>query len=57
MPCCHKMYEEDDIMIRCAIYDRVSTDLQVEKGLSLATQKDDLTQYAKDHGYFIVGYY
>lgn len=57
MPCCHKMYEEDDIMIRCAIYDRVSTDLQVEKGLSLATQKDDLTQYAKDHGYVIVGYY
>ncbi len=44
-------------MIRCAIYDRVSTDLQVEKGLSLATQKDDLTQYAKDHGYVIVGYY
>lgn len=44
-------------MIRCAIYDRVSTDLQVEKGLSLATQKDDLTRYAKDHGYVIVGYY
>ena len=44
-------------MIRCAIYDRVSTDMQVEKGLSLATQKDDLTNYANEHGYFIVGYY
>ena len=44
-------------MIRCAIYDRVSTDIQVEKGLSLATQKDDLTNYANEHGYFIVGYY
>lgn len=44
-------------MIRCAIYDRVSTDIQVEKGLSLATQKDDLTQYATEHGYVIVGYY
>ena len=44
-------------MIRCAIYDRVSTDLQVEKGLSLATQKDDLTKYAQEQGYVIVGYY
>lgn len=44
-------------MIRCAIYDRVSTDMQVEKGLSLATQKDDLTKYANEHNYTIVGYY
>lgn len=44
-------------MIRCAIYDRVSTELQAEKGLSLATQKDDLTNYAKEHGYLIVDYY
>ncbi len=44
-------------MIRCAIYDRVSTDLQVEKGLSLDTQKAALTQYANDHGYIIVDYY
>ena len=44
-------------MIRCAIYDRVSTDLQVEKGLSLDAQKAALTQYANDHGYIIVDYY
>ena len=44
-------------MIRCAIQDRVSTDIQVEKGHSLATQKDDLTKYANEHSYTIVGYY
>ena len=43
--------------IRCAIYDRVSTDLQVEKGLSLDTQKELLTEYALSHGYEIVDYY
>lgn len=44
-------------MIRCAIYDRVSTERQVMEGLSLETQKADLTRYAKDHGYHIVDYY
>lgn len=44
-------------MVRCAIYDRVSTDWQVANGLSLETQKDDLTQYANEHNYTIVGYY
>lgn len=43
--------------IRCAIYDRVSTDLQVEQGLSLDTQRELLTEYATSHGYDIVGYY
>ena len=43
--------------IRCAIYDRVSTDLQVETGLSLDTQKELLTEYAVSHGYEIVDYY
>lgn len=43
--------------IRCAIYDRVSTDIQVEKGLSLDTQKELLTEYALSHGYQIVDYY
>lgn len=43
--------------IRCALYDRVSTDSQVENGISLDTQKDALTEYAKNHGYEIVGYY
>lgn len=44
-------------IIRCAIYDRVSTDIQVQQGLSLDTQKELLTEYAKEHGYEIVDYY
>lgn len=43
--------------IRCALYDRVSTDNQVEHGISLDTQRDALEEYAKKHGYEIVGYY
>lgn len=43
--------------IRCAIYDRVSTDIQAESGLSLDTQKELLTEYARSHGYEIVDYY
>ena len=43
--------------IRCAIYDRVSHDLQVQSGLSLDTQKEVLTEYANSHGYEIVDYY
>lgn len=43
--------------IRCAIYDRVSTDMQAKDGLSLDAQKDALTSYATAHGYEIVGYY
>lgn len=43
--------------IRCALYDRVSTENQAENGISLDTQKDALTEYAKSHGYEIVGYY
>ncbi len=43
--------------IRCALYDRVSTENQVEHGISLDTQKDALTEYALNHGYEIVGYY
>lgn len=43
--------------IRCALYDRVSTDNQVEHGISLDTQRDALTEYATRHGYEIVGYY
>lgn len=44
-------------MIRCAIYDRVSTDLQVKEGLSLEAQRKLLTDYATDHHYEIVDYY
>lgn len=43
--------------IRCAIYDRVSTDIQAQHGLSLDTQKELLTEYALSHGYEIVDYY
>lgn len=43
--------------IRCAIYDRVSTDLQVKEGLSLEAQKQALTDYALAQNYEIVGYY
>lgn len=43
--------------VRCAIYDRVSHDLQVQGGLSLVTQKELLTEYALSKGYEIVDYY
>lgn len=43
--------------IRCGIYDRVSSDLQVRNGLSLDTQKQLLTDYALSKGYEIVDYY
>lgn len=43
--------------IRCAIYDRVSTELQVKEGLSLDAQREALTEYALRHGYEIIGYY
>lgn len=43
--------------IRCAIYDRVSTDIQARHGLSLDTQKELLTEYALSHSYEIVDYY
>lgn len=43
--------------IRCAIYDRVSTEMQAKEGLSLDAQRQALTDYALSHGYEIVGYY
>ena len=43
--------------LRCALYDRVSHDLQVKHGLSLDTQKELLTEYANSHGYEIVDFY
>ncbi len=43
--------------IRCAIYDRVSTDIQVAEGLSLEAQEAALINYAKAHNYEIVGIY
>lgn len=44
-------------MIRCAIYDRVSTKEQVMFGISMEAQMEALTQYAVEHEYEIVGYY
>lgn len=44
-------------MIRCAIYDRVSTEMQVKDGLSLEAQRQALTDYALAHHYTIVDYY
>ncbi len=43
--------------IRCALYDRVSTEIQVKDGLSLEAQREALTNYALSHGYEIVDYY
>lgn len=48
---------KDSKIIRCALYDRVSTDLQAKEGLSLDAQRQALTDYAVAHGYKIVGYY
>lgn len=44
-------------MIRCALYDRVSTAIQVRDGLSLDAQRKALISYANAHGYRIVGIY
>jgi DNA invertase Pin-like site-specific DNA recombinase len=44
-------------MIRCAIYIRVSTEEQAIHGLSIETQRDSLTEYAKNNSYEIIDYY
>ncbi len=44
-------------MIRCAIYIRVSTEEQAIHGLSIDTQKQELTDYARNNNYEIVDYY
>lgn len=44
-------------IIRCAIYDRVSTDYQAENGISLDAQRKALTDYAVSKGYRIAGIY
>ena len=43
--------------IRCGLYDRVSTELQAQFGLSVDAQKEDLYAYAKSHGYEVVGFF
>lgn len=42
---------------RAALYIRVSSDEQARHGLSLGEQRADLMNYAKAHGYIVVGIY
>lgn len=42
---------------RVALYIRVSTEEQAMHGYSLQAQEDNLLQYARDHGYKVVGIY
>jgi site-specific DNA recombinase len=42
---------------RAALYTRVSTPEQAEKGLSIPTQEKSLRKYAKDNGYVVVRHY
>lgn len=44
-------------VLRVALYPRVSTEEQFQKGYSLPTQVEVLTKYAADHGYKIVNIY
>ncbi|HCT92061.1 MAG TPA: hypothetical protein DF613_11890 [Lachnospiraceae bacterium] len=43
--------------IKCGLYDRVSTELQAQFGLSVTTQKEDLYRYAREHGYEVAGFF
>lgn len=43
--------------LRVALYIRVSSQEQAIKGLSLEAQQEDLGEYAKEHGWVIVGTY
>ena len=44
-------------ILRVALYIRVSTEEQAMHGYSLKAQEENLVQYAKDHGYKVVGIY
>ena len=44
-------------VLRVALYIRVSTEEQAMHGYSLQAQEDNLLQYAREHGYKIVGIY
>ncbi|PGS68287.1 recombinase RecB [Bacillus cereus] len=43
--------------MKCVIYRRVSTDMQVEEGISLNMQKLRLEQYAKSQGWLVIDDY
>ena len=45
------------MMKRAALYIRVSTDEQARHGLSLGEQRQDLTEYARQHGYLVYDVY
>lgn len=47
----------EQVVVRVALYPRVSTEEQFMKGYSLQTQEEVLTDYANTHGYKIVGIY
>lgn len=49
--------EHGNLVIRAALYIRVSTEEQAMHGYSLQAQEDNLVQYAQEHGYKIVGIY
>ena len=51
------MATNSDVIIRAALYPRVSTEEQVLHGFSLDTQEKALIEYAKEKGYKIVGIY
>lgn len=44
-------------MKKAALYIRVSTEEQAMHGYSLDAQRENLTEYAKKHGYVIIDYY
>jgi NADH:ubiquinone oxidoreductase subunit B-like Fe-S oxidoreductase len=48
--------KEDGAIVKVAIYIRVSTEEQRINGLSVETQKDVLTEYAKNNNMEIIDY-
>lgn len=52
-----KKNEVSSSLIRVALYIRVSGEEQKIKGLSLEAQQERLEEYARDHGWLIVGTY
>lgn len=53
----NRVIKKTDRILRVALYIRVSSDEQVKHGLSLEVQQKSLEDYAKKHGYKVVGTY
>lgn len=51
------MKKQEDVVMRAALYPRVSTEEQVMHGFSLDTQEEALNKYAQERGYKVVGIY